>query len=250
MRINSKSSIILLQTILLFFSIPAAFAQFPGMGQVRTNMSNQWMAQQMQMNMRMSMMNNFGNAGRSQNSSRIPGKFNEYTYLVKFKDGTTKTVKSYIYIDTTLHKSYLLFVDKSVPKSDTAHRKQKIYADKTSSIGRIFETTDANDSTQSVKQDFFIGLATDSCWLFKVLPGKITLYSFFSEKGSSGLFDPSTVVGIQFDDGPITRLDFDVLKSFIASDEKAMKYFTKKDYYSAIEKFDKDSEKNKKATSN
>jgi hypothetical protein len=76
-----------------------------------------------------------------------------------------------------------------------------------------------------------------------VLQGRITLYSFVSEKGNSNWFDPSTVVGIAYDNGPISRLDPDALKSFIAADEKASKYFNKKDYYSAIKKFDKDSEK-------
>jgi hypothetical protein len=206
--------------------------------QLRTSMSNQFMAQQMSMNMRM--MSNFGSAEHSANSSRIQGAFNEYNYLVKLKDGTTKTVKSYIYIDTLLHKSYLLFVDKSVPKADTAHRKQKIYADHTLSIGRIF--TIGNDSNSVVKQEYFTGVATDSCWQFKALSGKITLYSIFSEMGDSRLFDPSTVVGIQYDNGSVLRLEPDALKSFIASDEKAMKYFNKKDYYSAIKKFNKDSE--------
>jgi hypothetical protein len=153
---KKSQSLLVLFSLIFILAAKNSSAQFPGMAQVRTNLNNQLMTQQM--------MNNFGGGKRSEYSSRIPGKFNEYTYLVKMKDGTTKNVKSYIYIDTTLHKSYLLFVDKSVPKSDTAHRKQKIFADQTLSIARTSEFIDSDDTTGSIKHEYFTGIATDSCW--------------------------------------------------------------------------------------
>jgi hypothetical protein len=230
-------SFIFLAIILTFFTVDAS-AQFPGMSRVSTYVNNQFIDQQMRMNMTMGMMNT-GSAMRLKYSSRVPGESNEYNYLVKMKDGTEKTVKSYIYIDTTVHKSYLLFVDKSVPKTDTVHRKQKIYVDQTVSIGRIYTVVDTSQNNVTLH---FTGMATDSCWLFDALPGKISLYSFVSEFGESAIFDASTVAAIQYDKGPIVHLNTDELKRFIAADEKAMKLFDKKYYLAAIEKFNKDSE--------
>lgn len=235
MRFKNLIPSLVFSTI-FFFTVQNASAQFPGMKQFRTNMDYQFMQQQMQMQMNAY----FHGFSRSQYSSCIVGASNEYTYLVKMKDGSKKTVKSYIYIDTTLHKSYLLFIDKSFAKSDSAHRKQKIYTDKTLSIGRIYNTLDSSENTVTV---YFTGTATDSCWLFKALPGKISLYSFVSEFGNSHIFDASTIVAIQYDNGPIVHLDPDELKHFIAADEKAMKFFDKKYYFDAVKRYNKDIEK-------
>lgn len=149
-------------------------------------------------------------------------------YLVTFKDGTIKTVHSKILPDTAAHKNYLLLVDKSYPKSDPK-REQKVYPDETLSIARIEEDYDLKDTLEA--------RANDSCWLFRAVYGKIKAYSFLLQKE-----DLNTLYlnAFQFEDGPIQKLIPSDLESILKTDEKAYKYFLKKDYYEAIVRYNKD----------
>ncbi|MGZ3752958.1 MAG: hypothetical protein ACXVA2_03080 [Mucilaginibacter sp.] len=190
--------------------VPAAYA-----GDYNRMMSNNTMNLAMQQNMRNNFTYGFNYA---QN--------NKYKFTVKLKDGTVKEVKSKIYPDTVKHANYLLFEDKSLPKSDS-NRHQKIYANQTLSISRpLFE------------EKLLTGIATDSCWLFKVVTGKINAYSYLSE---IDMVDGFTLVGFQTgDNANIQKLTPEALEPIIKNDEKAYKAFLKKDYYKAIEKFNKD----------
>lgn len=221
---------------LVFFS-EASLAQYPGMKQVNAQLNKQFMNQQMNMMMHM----NMSMRSRAGNSSKISGAENEYTYKVVMKDGSQQTITSYIYFDTLQKKSYLLLVDKRYPRSDTAHRKVKIYSTQTISISR--DATPSNPDDSVAKREWFDGMATDSCWLFKAIKGKINLYSFVSELGNSYLFDPSTIAAVQYGTGAIEKFEPDALKAFIGNDEKAMKYFDKKNYFDAVKRYNKDAAK-------
>src|ERR1700740_1200537 len=170
--------------VIFLFITKNTFAQPPGaMAQVRAMENQQFM--HMQMNMQMNMIMNMPMRKRVGNSSYIPGGSNEYIYNVVMKDGSKKIVRSYIYIDTVKNENYLILVDKHFSKSDSAHRFTKIYNNETVSISR--DITPWN-SPRNAAPVYYIGMATDSCWLFHAVKGKIGLYSFFSEDSEISLF--------------------------------------------------------------
>ena len=148
------------------------------------------------------------------------------------KDGSRKDVYSKIYIDTTLHKNYLELVDKSFKKSDS-NRVKKIFADQTFSIARV-----------GINKDIIIGMANDTCWMFKVVNGPISAYSYLAN--SSSYFDSSAINGIQAGDVAIEPFNEKNLKTMISSDPKAMEQFEKKNYYKALIKYNKNVLKAKK----
>jgi hypothetical protein len=239
MQLKSLNLLLPLGIILLFLT-QNSFAQVPGMAQVRTNMNNQFMRQQMNMSMQQVM--NMPMRKRAGNSSKMYNGGNEYTYLVQMKDGSEKKVKSYIYIDTIKNKDYLLVVDKNFPRSDSAHRFVRIYNDQTISIKR--DMTPYDPQNDSPKPVYYTGMATDSCWLFHAIDGRISLYSYFSEDGNNSyLFDPSTIVAMQIQNGPVQKFSIEDLKAQISGDEKAMKYFNKQNYLEAVKRYNKDMEK-------
>ncbi|MDM8178159.1 hypothetical protein QT327_28005 [Olivibacter sp. 47] len=80
------------------------------------------------------------------------------------------------------------------------------------------------------------GIATDSCWLFRVNHGRLKAYSFLSER--VGL-DSFYLTAFQVEDGPIQAFDIKELEKIIADHPKAMKAFRKKDYYKAILTFNR-----------
>jgi hypothetical protein len=224
MQYNSKTLIIPI-IILFVFSAKVSWGQYPGMAAVRQQWSNQFAQQQMQMQMNSMML--FNNAD-------IPNF--KYDYEVILKDSTKIMVKSKIYNDTSKHKTYLLLVDKSIPKSDMAHRERKIYPDQTLGISRQVEAEDAANRPIPFK-----GMPTDSCWLFKTITARISAYSFLGEQGDD--FSYSTITGIQKGNGPIIHFSPDNLKQMIADDPDAMKFFDKKKYPKAIDRYNVDADK-------
>jgi hypothetical protein len=168
------------------------------------------------MNMRMMM---------NMNMNRVYGYMNnqKYKFKVLMKDSTVKELKSKIYMDTVLHKSYLTYDDKTI--KDKKLREQRIYSNQTVCISR----TDYNDN--------ITGMANDSCWLFKVVSGKINAYSPLSERYE---IDSFYLRAYQLGDGPVVKLDSASLAPIIAKSPKALKAFQKKDYYKAIGKYNSD----------
>lgn len=184
---------------------------------------------QMQFRMIMQMMNTrywYRNADYLEN--------NKYKFTVTLKDGSTREVSSKIYTDTILHSSYLLFVNKKIPRGNSA-REERIYPTKTLKISRVYQ-----DFNHPEKTEVLEGRATDSCWLFKAITGKITAYSFLSERFNLNTYYLSA---FQFENGEIQRLDPAKLKAIIADNNKAMKAFNKKDYYTAIIRYNKSASK-------
>jgi hypothetical protein len=223
-----------LLSIFCIFSFKNSFAQYPGMGAFRAQQSRQFANQQIQqqMNMNMMMMN--------MRARWASGAGRRTTYQVTFKDNSVKEVISLMYTDTVLHKNYILFVDKTIPKSDSVHRNQKIYSDQTRYISTIID--------YEAKTETY-GVATDSCWMFKVISGPINLYAksldylIPTNDGDSSELNLYAIVGIQLNDGPIVALTDYSLKQMVGPDAAALKSAEKKNYYSALKKYNRHFEK-------
>jgi len=230
-----KILIILAIATLFIFSPGKSWAQYPGMAAFRAQQSQQFMNQQMRMQMQMNMNRNWRkNAGQGEG------------YIVTLKDSAKKTVKSFMYLDTVLHKNFLVYVDKKFPKSDSAHRFQKIYPDQTLNIAALI-TDD-----QGVEEAKY-GLPTDSGWVVKVINGAINVYA----KSGSYLtivstpvfgapkldFVASEMIGIQLNDGPIEKLTKENVSKIVADNAKASEYIEKKGLYEAVRKYNHDTAK-------
>lgn len=219
--------------IALLLSISAAlvsantFAQYtPNMADVNSALSRQ--DQQMMNNQMMANMM-FLNRRASRSSGYVIN--HPHMFFVTFKDGSTIKVTSKINTDTVAHKQYLHYVNSSLSKKDPK-REQKIFPGETISIAR-----QPSGGSQP-------GIAADSCWMFKVESGHISAYSFLAETGIE--FDPASVVGIQEEDGPIRRLDAEVLKKLLASNSESLKLIESRNYLKAIKKYNRDLEKAEK----
>jgi hypothetical protein len=211
----NKKLHILLVLLLLTGTIKVS-AQMPaGYNQMMANNSMRF-AQQMSMQRMMNQPWYFG-SDYLQNS--------KYTFKVTLKDNSQLDVKSKIYADTATHKSYLIYVNKAL-KRDDPNRETKIYPEQTLKISRqevnFRGSYDVN------------GMPTDSCWLFKVVTGKINMYSHLSE---TEMLNNMYLRAFQVGDGPVQKIDSASLVSLIKDSPKAMKAFNKKDYYKAIDKF-------------
>lgn len=222
----------------LLFCANVLFAQYPGMAAFRSQQTLQFARQQMnmQMNMQTWMMN--------RNSSYNP----KYKFVVTMKDGSTKEVKSRIYYDTTLKKTYLLLVDKHYKRSDS-NRYQKIYPQQTLSIAR--DTSWAQESIGTngkpvQTEPLYTGKATDSCWMFRVISGPISAYSYSSEESDSQYFTPTSIIAIQLNDGPIIKFTEDNLKQMVGDRINVLEPIQLKNYYWAIRRYNRDIEKERK----
>jgi hypothetical protein len=200
------------------------------MNQVYSQLNKQDMNQRMQMQMQqMANMNWRQNAGKGG------------SYYVTFKDSSRKQVVSYMYYDTVHRKSFLLFVNKKFPKSDSAHRLQKIYPAQTLNL--------AFGEEERAKY----GLPTDTGWTFKVISGAITVYAknmdYTVITGTPAFsaptlgFVPSAIIGIQLNDGPLEKLTKENVLKMVSQDAKAAALLEKKGSYEAVAKYNKDIEK-------
>ncbi|GAB3933221.1 hypothetical protein [Mucilaginibacter myungsuensis] len=148
-----------------------------------------------------------------------------YDYTVRMLDNSVKVFRSKIYADTDKRKSYLIMVDKDLDRNDPK-REQKIYVDQTVSITRI---------QQDMRGDYpVMGAATDSCWLFGVVKGKINAYSNVPEVLITS--DEQLRV-FQVDDGAMAPVSYAALAPVIKADRAADKQLQKKRLYRAIAKF-------------
>ena len=143
-----------------------------------------------------------------------------YDFNVIMKDGSSESVISKIYSDTSLRKSYLVKKNKNWKKKEL-EKETKIYVDQTREISRV----------NSYLNTTVRGLATDSCWQFKILEGPISAYSFLSEiTGANTLHINAYSVG----NGPILPFLAKELKKYISEVPQALSVFEKEDYYKAI----------------
>jgi len=235
MKIYPKLRPVFLVLSLLFFYSLQSYAQYPGMAAFRAQQNRQFVNQQMQM--QMNMMN-------SMNWRRYAGQGEPY--YVTFKDSTTKKVASYMFYDSLKRQNFLVLVNKKFPKSDSAHRFQKIYPDQTLKI--------------SYGEDEWIkyGTPTDSGWTIKVITGAITVYAksmdytTITKTPAFGSpisdFVPAAVIGIQLNNGPMEKLTKDAVSKMISADAKAVALLEKKSMYEAVERYNEDMEKAAKKT--
>ncbi|MDN3584238.1 hypothetical protein [Mucilaginibacter flavus] len=232
---NARSTILFFTIIILSgLSAYNAYAQYPGMAAFRAQQNQQLMTQQMQL-MQMNMYGNWRkNAGQGQG------------YIVTLKDGQRKTIKSYMFLDTVLHKNFLVFVDKKFPKADSAHRFQKIYPDQTSNIAALVTDAQGNEEAK-------YGLPSDSGWTVKVMTGAINIYaksgnylkvvSFPAFSAPKMGFVDAEIIGIQLNDGPIEKLSKENVLKIVTGNAKATEYVEKKGLYEAVKRYNNDAEK-------
>jgi hypothetical protein len=233
MKITFKTLLIFLISAVLIFLNQKSFAQPRGMTMSQVNQqTGRWvMDQQMRFMTQMQMAN--------MNWRQYAGKGE--SYYVTFKDSTRKQVVSYMYYDTVQRKSFLLFVNKKFPKSDSVHRFQKIYPDQTLNL--------AFGGEEGAKY----GLPTDTGWTFKVISGAITVYAknmdYTVVTGTPAFgaptfdFVPAAIIGIQLNDGPLENLTKENVSKMVSQDAKATALLEKKGLYEAVARYNKDIEK-------
>ncbi|MFI5138503.1 MAG: hypothetical protein ACHQIM_11820 [Sphingobacteriales bacterium] len=198
------------------------------MGAFRQQQSQQFMNQQMNMQMQMQM-----------HMLGVMSTGWEYNFLVMMRDSTKKEIKSAIYTDTTTKKHFIVLVDKKYKKTDT-NRYKKIYPSQTLNLTCVLKPKNDEDGTPG---RYLPGKPTDTCWMFKAISGPISAYSYTIENDASRI-DTSTIVGIQFNNGPIVKFNEDNLKQMVGQDDiNALEDIAKKNYLRAIKKYNRDIEK-------
>jgi hypothetical protein len=139
----------------------------------------------------------------------------KYTFRVILKDNSVREIKSRIYAEKAFNKSYITYT-----VDDRPNQIFKLFCDETMVITRL---------AGSERID---GLVTDSCWLFKVVSGKINAYSFLAKADG-----PYSIIALQTGDGPIKNFNSHLLEGILSDDAEAEKLFSKKEYLKAIEKY-------------
>lgn len=157
----------------------------------------------------------------------LTDKFPKHYYKVYQMGGTDTLVYGRIQVDSPSH--YLLLENKAVKKKDPA-RFMKIYPSQTRSIAHVNLETGAE----------YPGRPTDSCWLFKVIEGKISAYT------SLGEYEDDLADGvdyylqyIQAGDGPLIPIQDPKALELFGDNEKARAFFAKKEFEKAIKKYNK-----------
>lgn len=115
------------------------------------------------------------------------------------------------------------------PYKDSA-RFMKIYPSQTRSIAHITLETGAE----------YPGRPTDSCWLFKIIEGKMSAYTSLGES-ENDLVDGVDyyLQYIQVEDGPLIPIQDPKALELFGDNEKASAFFAKKEFARAIKKYNK-----------
>ncbi|MEJ8844397.1 hypothetical protein WG954_18530 [Lacibacter sp. H375] len=155
------------------------------------------------------------------NSSMYKNQSTDFNLTVELKDGRRHNFNSFFYYDTILRKAYVEKVDRKLSKKDS-NRVQKIYVDETARV-TAFENAGLKVPA--------MGIVTDSCWLFPVVRGTITLYAF-----SPQMSDPNLkIFGMQMNFGSIQPFNEQKIELLVANNPKALKEFKKKRFMRAVE---------------
>jgi hypothetical protein len=146
----------------------------------------------------------------------------KHQYRIVFTDGTDTVVNSMIHADTP--SQYLLLENKAFRKKDSA-RFRRIYPRQTKYIARLDKSADTE----------YAGIASDSCWLFKVIDGKINAYSPLAEDQVDDVF----IKYIQKDNGPLLEINSVTVGQMVEGNEDAIQLMFKKKFIRAIKKYNK-----------
>lgn len=141
----------------------------------------------------------------------------EINYYIQKKDSTGMLTRSKIYYDND-QRHYL-----KIPKrkdQDSA----RLYASETIKINYYDRSVDKTIE----------GLGTDSCWLFKVLDGKISLYACFPPPDE---LTNEVLMAFQILNGPIQKLSADGLREIVKDHPKSMEALEKRNYLKAVKKY-------------
>ncbi|HEV3411031.1 MAG TPA: hypothetical protein VG101_01075 [Puia sp.] len=153
----------------------------------------------------------------------------KHRFKIVFTDGTDTIVYSTIHADTPSY--YIMLENKSVKKKDSA-RFRKIYPSQTRYIVRF----DGYDATLGKYEDSVSkGLATDSCWLFKDIDGKVSAYTPLAEDD----VDDGFLRYIQMDQGPLIEINKQNLMEMLKANEKAAGQAESGKYAKAIKTYNK-----------
>ena len=168
-------------------------------------------------------------------SVKVTGE--EHDFVVIFWDNSRKEVTSAIYTDSASRKRFIVFVDKKYEESDT-NRYKKIYPSQT--INLVCPALLSDDYTGPLQ-----GRPNDSCWVFKAMAGRLTVYSDLVI-GDISYLDPSMIIGIRLDDDPMVKFSVENLRTMVGQNAKALELIEDKKYIKAIKRFNRDSEKARK----
>jgi len=221
-----KTSTSFIASFLVLLS-SAAFAQFRGMAGVNAQMNRDFLRTQMDLQMQINMMRPWNAASQ--------GKM----YTVTMKDSSIKKFRTFIFTDSVKHKDFLAFEDKHFKKSDSAHRYVKIYADQTLYVS-VWPDYDSDTEVY--------GEGKDTCWRFKPLDGAITVYTKWHTLYDDEPFDSKHILQLKKNEADPVKFDLNTLESMLKGDDEALQKFNKKQYYKAIEIYNKNDRRHKHHT--
>jgi len=211
--------------ILLCLALNSLFAQ---PAQFRSQINQMQMNQQMQFQNQMMM--------QTLNMRGVKSTLEEYDFVATLRDSTKKEITSAIYTDSITQKRFIVLIDKKYKKSDT-NRYKKIYPSETLKLTRVLEPKDDDNGTPGT---YLNGLPNDTCWMFKVISGRINAYSYSCDYSNIRVLP---IAGIQLNNGPIVQFNRENLWQMIISNENAVEYFKNTEYRKAILRYNKDVEK-------
>lgn len=146
----------------------------------------------------------------------------KHHFTVAFTDGRDTALYTKLEMDSA--SAYLVMEDKSVGKKDPG-RFIKIYPSQTKYISHVDPTTGKD----------YVGQAHDSCWLFRVITGKMSAYTNLAEISVEDKF----IRYVQLEDGVLLAVaDPEAVKLF-AGNDRAQELFVSKDYNRAVKRFNK-----------
>ncbi len=137
----------------------------------------------------------------------------KYEFKAIMKNGEQKVFKSRINLDDSIHS--LTYKEDGIKKKLTPKETVEIFR-------------------YGFSGKKIVGIPTDSCWLFKVLEGKINGYSFLSEESTTYLS------AFQEGDGEILPLTKDNVMFYVGDDPKRIKWIEKGNYVKAILDYNKE----------
>lgn len=137
----------------------------------------------------------------------------KYEFKAILKNGEQKVFKSRINLEDTIHS--LTYKEDGIKKKLTPKETVEIFR-------------------YSFSGKKIAGIPTDSCWLFKVLEGKINGYSFLSEESTTYLS------AFQEEDGEILPLTKDNVMFYVGDDPRRIKWIEKGNYVKAILDYNKE----------